>query len=203
MESNFKRIICFSIVICFSQFAFAQDSTFVTAHFIYGSKPKAEGERKWFGGKLGGHVGLEIYPGTILHFNPGGKVRAFRRKSPKGVYSTSSLEAFYCTFGCDTVKTMQIRIPISKAYQDTLKILSDSLKNNSPYPYAFFGMRCTAACYHILSYAGVYPKKTENYMLRRFFYPRRLRKFLIKDAKEHNWQVTRSSGNNRRKWDHD
>jgi hypothetical protein len=40
-------------------------------HFLYGSKPSREArdiEKKWFGGKLGGHVGIEITPDSILNF---------------------------------------------------------------------------------------------------------------------------------------
>jgi hypothetical protein len=43
----------------------------VVVHFLYGSKPSREArdiEKKWFGGKLGGHVGIEITPDSILNF---------------------------------------------------------------------------------------------------------------------------------------
>lgn len=183
--------------------AFAQDSLFVTVHVIYGSKPKAPGETEWFGGKWGGHVGLEIAPDRVIHFNPGGPFKVLRRKSDPGTYAESSVARFYCTFGCDTVKTMQVRIPVTATGRDSLIRMSDHYLANSPYPYAFFGMRCAAACYHLLSHASVFSGKSENTMIRRFFYPRRLRKFLLRESRKHQWEVIINEGTRRRKWDHD
>ena len=182
---------------------YAQDTLYATVHVIYGSKPKAPGETSWFGGKLGGHVGLEIAPDRVIHFNPAGQVKAFRRKSSPGNFVESTVEGFYCTFGCDTVKTLQVHIPITTAGSDSLAVISNRFLEQAPYPYAFFGMRCAAACYHLLSVASVFPEKSEGKMLRRFFYPRRLRKFVLKEAKRQHWTVIQTQGTQRRKWDHD
>ncbi len=182
---------------------FAQDTLYATVHVIYGSKPKAEGEGNWFGGKWGGHIGLEIAPDTVIHFNPGCEFTILRRKAGPGTYRSSTVESFYCTFGCDMVKTLQVRIPITAAGRDSLRAISERFLEEAPYPYAFYGMRCTAACYHLLSVASVFPEKSEGKMIRKFFYPRRLRKFLLRKARKNDWLVTRTEGSERRKWDHD
>lgn len=181
----------------------AQDSLFATVHVIYGSKPKVSTEGKWFGGKLGGHIGLEVSPGKVVHFNPGGAVGAWQKNSDTGRYVVSTLEGFYCTFGCDSVKQMAVKIPISAAEFKILDSIANHYVDRPPYPYAFFGMRCAAACYHLLSFTNVYPEISKRKMVRRFFYPRKLRKRLIRTAKKKQWKVTITEGRSSRKWDHD
>lgn len=182
--------------------AAAQDSSHITVHIIYGSKPAAPGENKWFGGKWGGHIGLQVGNDKIVHFNPGGKVRVFGKKSQPGTWVLSSINHFYCTFGCDTVKTMRVTIPVPKADKLHLDTVCGSFLNNAPYPYAFFGMRCTSACYHLLAEAAIFPEHSKGKMIRKFFYPRRLRRFLLRH-RGGDWVISGEKGTNRRKWDHD
>ena len=181
----------------------AQDSLFATVHVIYGSKPISKTEGKWFGGKWGGHVGLEVSPGKVVHFNPGGAVGAWQKNSDTGRYVVSTVEGFYCTFGCDSVKQLAVKIPITVAEFKVLDSIADHFVAQPPYPYAFFGMRCAAACYHLLSFTDTYPEISKRKMVRRFFYPRKLRKRLLKSAKKKYWKVTITEGRSSRKWDHD
>jgi hypothetical protein len=170
---------------------------------IYGSKPLVEGERHWFGGKLGGHIGLRLAKDSVMHFVPGGRVVATNLNSDIGRYLISSPKQFYRTFHADTTKTCQIFIPISPAQKQ--KLLNDSkpFVKEGPYPYAFFGMRCAAACYHLLSLADVTKDLSRSRMTWKFFYPRKLRKQLFKEAKSKGWIVTETKGSTKRKWDHD
>lgn len=184
-------------------FCQSSDTAYVTVHVIYGSKPSTKEGGKWFGGKLGGHIGLEVTPGNVVHFNPGGKFRIFGRKSEPGTYVSSKVSSFYCTFGCDSIKKLAIRIPVSKEAQLLVDSIGKVYCENSPYPYAFFGMRCTAACYHLLSVADAVPDFRKGKMIRKFFYPRRLRKKLLRKAAKNNWEVIRKEGSVTRKWDHD
>lgn len=194
----------YSLLLLFIHYSIsAQDSTHITVHVIYGSKPIAKGETKWFGGKLGGHIGLQVGKDKIIHFNPGGKVRAFGRSAEPGNYVLSSVREFYRTFHCDSAKRMQVTIPVTAEMKLQLDSVCGVFLKNPPYPYAFFGMRCTSACYHLLSVAGVYPEYSKKKMIRRFFYPRRLRKRLIRSAKDRNWKLTLTEWTVRRKWDHD
>lgn len=180
----------------------AQTDTLVV-EIIYGSKPKAAGERHWFGGKLGGHIGLTIGTDSVMHFVPGGRVAATNINSDTGRYLLSSHRSFYRTFYCDTTKTCRIFIPISRRQKQQLLETAQPFLKEGPYPYAFFGMRCAAACYHLLSLADVTKDRSRSSMTWKFFYPRKLRKFLFKEAKEKGWKITTTPGSTNRKWDHD
>ncbi|WP_343747801.1 hypothetical protein [Fluviicola sp.] len=182
--------------------AFSQKDTLVV-EVIYGSKPLSKEESHWFGGKLGGHIGLRIGQDSVLHFLPGRRVNATNANSDIGRYVISSEKQFYHTFYCDTLKTMQIFIPVD--HKQKLELLQSSAPfiQKGPYPYAFFGMRCAAACYHLLSLADVTEKHSKSKMTWKFFYPRKLRKFLLKKATENHWIVKQTAGSRKRKWDHD
>lgn len=170
---------------------------------IYGSKPLVEGERHWFGGKLGGHIGLRIGKDSVMHFVPGGRVAATNINSDTGRYLISNSKQFYRTFRADTTKTCQIFIPVSSAQRQKLLTDSKSFLKEGPYPYAFFGMRCAAACYHLLSLADVTKDLSRSRMTWKFFYPRKLRKGLFKEAKSNGWIIKQTPGSTKRKWDHD
>ena len=60
----------------------AQTDT-IRVHFLYGSRPAfsfRNDEREWFGGKLGGHVGIEYRNGLIIDFVPSGDFHIFPSK---------------------------------------------------------------------------------------------------------------------------
>lgn len=181
---------------------FSQTDTLVV-EIIYGSKPLTKDGADWFGGKLGGHIGLRIGKDSVMHFIPGGRVNATNMNSDIGRYIISSEKQFYKTFYCDTTKTCRIFIPVTHAQKQELLAASASFLQKGPYPYAFFGMRCAAACYHLLSLGKVTEKRSRSRMTWKFFYPRKLRKFLFKEADKNGWIVSHSKGSSKRKWDHD
>ncbi|MNU93882.1 hypothetical protein D3C71_838330 [compost metagenome] len=183
-------------------FAVCQKDTLVV-EIIYGSKPLTKDGRHWFGGKLGGHIGLRIGQDSVMHFVPGGSVRATNVNSDIGRYLISSEKRFYRTFYCDTTKTCRIFIPITPIQKQELLLAAAPFLQKGPYPYAFFGMRCAAACYHLLSLSKVTKKISKSSMTWKFFYPRKLRKFLFKEADKNGWIVKHSVGSSKRKWDHD
>lgn len=179
----------------------SQDTLYV--YSVYGSKPLDDSESKWFGGKLGGHVGLGINRDSIYHFNPGGHVGAFGKKDQPGSWHLSNEDEFKCTFGCDSNKVLVVSIPVSHNEWLAVKETANQALYSPTYPYAFFGMRCAAACYDLLSYGGVVKKKSKSAMIRKNFYPRKLRKRLLKMAKKEGWKTELSPGRVSRKWDHD
>ena len=66
-----KNIFILSLLLLCTAQLFAQDSTMLKVHFLYGSKPKKafkHMQKKWFGGLIGGHAGIECGDGKILHF---------------------------------------------------------------------------------------------------------------------------------------
>ncbi|WP_343632281.1 hypothetical protein [Fluviicola sp.] len=182
--------------------AVSQTDTLVV-EVIYGSKPIEKSERHWFGGKLGGHIGLRIGNDSVMHFVPGGRVAATNINSDTGKYLLSSSRQFYRTFYCDTTKTCRIFIPVTPAQKQQLLKDSGPFLKAAPYPYAFFGMRCAAACYHLLSLADVTKDRSRSSMTWKFFYPRKFRKFLFKEATKKGWKITSTPGSIKRKWDHD
>lgn len=190
------------ILLLFSIKCFSQTDTLVV-EIIYGSKPIHKSEKNWFGGKLGGHIGLKIGEDSVMHFVPGGRVHATNLNSDTGRYLISSSKQFYRTFHCDTTKICRIFIPVTPAQKQQLLQDSKIFLENGPYPYAFFGMRCAAACYHLLSLADVTEDRSRSRMTWKFFYPRKLRKFLFKEAREKGWKIEHTEGSTKRKWDHD
>ncbi len=67
---NYCRLLCICLFcsICCK----AQDTTYIQVKFLYGSKP-ARGyhneEARWFGGILGGHVGIGMDSNQVISFN--------------------------------------------------------------------------------------------------------------------------------------
>jgi hypothetical protein len=190
------------IVLLQSVNCFSQTDTLVV-EIIYGSKPLTESESHWFGGKPGGHIGLKIGKDSVMHFVPGGRVAATNINSDTGKYLISGTKQFYRTFRTDTTKTCRIFIPISSAQKQKLLRDSKSFLKEGPYPYALFGMRCAAACYHLLSLADVTKDLSKSRMTWKFIYPRKLRKYLFKEATKNRWKIEETPGSTKRKWDHD
>lgn len=194
------KLLFFILLISYSTSA-QSDSIYV--HFVYGSKPFSKEGEKWFGGKLGGHVGLEAGKDSVFHFNPSGKVSAFGKPTERGTWAQSYRKQMLCSFGCDSIKTLTIAIPVDskqkKAIQDSALYFLD----HSPYTYSFFGMRCTAACYHLLSIGNLFPKMIPQQMARKNFYPRKLRKRLLSLAIQNQWNYYTTPGSKQRIWDHD
>jgi hypothetical protein len=177
-------------------------------HFLYGSKPSREfrdEEEKWFGGKLGGHVGIELNPGQVADFIPSGDFHIFGKKSPKhGRFVLRSADSFWSMFGADkdSARTLTIVIPLNLKSRLQLDSVVAEYLHTSPYDYAFFGMRCAAAAYDLLGKSGLLEERTIHGTCWRYFYPRKLRRKLLKVAEEQGWRIVRSEGTHRRIWDH-
>ena len=199
-------LFLFSILCCD---VFAQDTTFLKVHFLYGSKPKREfksSERKWFGGILGGHVGLEADDNRIINFVRSGKFHWFaKRNNPHGRYSVHSTHRFYSIFryDADSVKKAIVYIPITSRQKLKLDSITSAYTTQTPYDYAFIGMRCGAATYEMLAQLGILKRYNHGKTYRKIFYPRRLRKRIFKKAEENHWRVERSNGSVTRKWERD
>jgi hypothetical protein len=64
-------------------------------------------------------------------------------------------------------------------------------------------MRCAAASYDVLSQIGLFKPKSKNWMVNRIFYPRRLRKRMLKMAAEKGYKSHKQPGRKTRKWEKD
>jgi hypothetical protein len=202
------RFYFFLLFLIYFNSLLSQDSIYLKIHFLYGSKPlKAyKNEPKWFGGILGGHVGLESDSGKILNFLPVGKFHIFPKKKDKhGAYALYSSAQFYGYFGGnpDSVKKTTVFIPISKQQKMEFDSISKAYLESTPYDYALFGLRCGAASYKILGQLGILPKYTFGKTLRTITHPRKLRKRLLKKTTENGWKIVRKQGSDRRKWEKD
>ncbi|WP_315824160.1 hypothetical protein [Paraflavitalea speifideaquila] len=96
-------LIC---IACFlSSLAWASDTIFLKVHFLYGSKPLKEysaTESKWFGGILGGHVGIEADSNQILNFLPAGAFHVFKKQNNRhSIYAEHNERSFYAILGGD------------------------------------------------------------------------------------------------------
>lgn len=176
-----------------------QDS--IKLHFLYGSKPAKghkDSEVKHFGGLKGGHVNIEAN-GRVLDFLPG-KCPIFpKNKKPSGGFYVNNTVA-----GNESGnKMVTIVVPVSPDKLQILEKIFDSVAQKTPYDYAVFGMRCAAATYDVLSGVGLVKKISNRTNVFKHFYPKLLRKRLLKWAEKNNYQVITREGRPSRKWEKD
>jgi hypothetical protein len=186
----------------------SQDAPFLKVHFLYGSKPlkKYKSEQKWFGGILGGHVGIESDSDKVWNFMPIGKFHLFAKKADKhGIFLESSDAHFYRYFGGlpQDIKQSIVYIPISLNQKQQFDSLTRAYLKNTPYDYALFGMRCGAATYEILGQLNIVPQFGYAKTWCTIIYPKKLRKQLFKKAIKNNWRIENQAGSETRKWETD
>lgn len=175
----------------------------IQVYFLYGSRP-AKGykkqEKKMFGGIHGGHVSIGV-DDNIVGFGPVGKFHllAKRRKNCHSGYRCEE----QTSFNIDSVgkKYVTITIPLADSQYVKIQQIHNNYLNNPPYDYAFMGMRCAAASYDVLSQIGILKKKSHTATALSIFYPRRLRRRMLKMAKENGWKVHRKEGSKTRIWE--
>ncbi len=181
----------------------------LTVRFLYGSKPKPEHKReqkRWFGGMLGGHVGIQYDSTRFLSFFYEGRVHIFQRKNRKnGRYDLQSKEEFNYIMDkdVDSVKTLVIHIPVTKKQKEKFYSICQSYIENTPYDYAFFGVRCGSSTYDVLSQVGVIKRYSYFRMWSKIFYPKKLRFRLKREAKKNGWRMEKKKGTYKRIWERD
>jgi hypothetical protein len=201
--------IAFLFLLNISIHASISDSAIIKIHFLYGSRPfklYKSIESKWFGGMLGGHVGIEIGKDSVLSFLPKCKFNLFQRKSLKcGYFTIQSVRDFYEVLGgrYDSVKRTEICVPITIGQKSRLYSISAAYTKKTPFDYAFFGMRCAAAAYYVMGKAGILEMASDRLPWLEIFYPKILRRKLLALSERNNWSVVRKEGTKRRKWEKD
>lgn len=197
------------IILCFGCLqSFAQNTFYIKVHFLYGSKPmrNAIAEKKWFGGLKGGHVGVEIDSNKILNFSHKGSFHVIESKRKfHSKFSLHNFNDFYSIFKTDAkeVKKAIVLIPITIAQKQILDSVSNVYLNKTPYDYAFWGMRCAAATYDILSKINIVKPYHKEKLMKKIFYPQLLRKRILAESKKNNWTVITEQGSSKRKWEKD
>ena len=204
------RLTLLILVLCSQTFtALAQDSTTFKVLFLYGSKPKKEFkdvEYEWFGGILGGHEGIQLDSNTVIDFVPSGRFHKIAHTTDfSSDFVTHDPENFFTLFGSpkDSVKHLIVTIPISGQQKVRLDSITANYLENTPYDYAFLGMRSGGATYDILSQIGIVKDYGYHRTYLKIFYPKKLRKRLIKKAAKHKWHLYSQEGGERRKWERD
>lgn len=203
------RYIIGFLLCCLTISSFAQDTAWLKVHFLYGSKPHKQfkaTEHKWFGGMLGGHVGIEGDSNLIVNFTPHGEFHWFAKKHNRhSRYVVHSYDGFYAIMGSggDSVKKAIVYVPVTPQQKLQFDSLTRAYRNATPYDYALFGMRCGAAAYDILGHIGVLPAYGYGKTWKKIFYPKKLRKRLLKKANQQHWLVVREDGTYKRKWETD
>ena len=196
MRALFILISVFLVNTCF-----ASDTTYtIKLNFLYGSRP-AKGyrqqESKLFGGIKGGHVNIEA-GGRVLDFTPGNNPLFPHNKKPSGGFSINPS----VTWDNDD-KWKTIVIPVSEVQYMALQKIFDSVAARTPYDYAIFGMRCAAASYDVLSKIGLFKEYSNDKNVITHFYPKLLRKKILKWADKNNYTVISNEGRRSRKWESD
>jgi len=173
----------------------------IKINFLYGSKP-AKGckqtESKCFGGLKGGHVNIEA-GGRVLDFRPGKNPLFPQNKKPTGGYSIS--ETAYKNKEKD--KWTTVIVTVNEEQFTKLRKLFDSFSVKTPYDYSVFGMRCAAASYDVLSEIGLFNEISNSKNVLEHFYPKLLRKKILKWAEKNNYAVIKNEGRPSRKWESD
>jgi len=181
---------------------FASDTTYtIKINFLYGSRP-AKGyyqqESKLFGGIKGGHVNIEA-GGRVLDFRPGNNPLLPNNKKPTGGFSIN--QSIY--WNSETDKWTTVIIPVSEDQYMALQKIIDSVAAKTPYDYAIFGMRCAAASYDVLSKIGLFKEYPNTKNVITHFYPKLLRKKVLKWAAGNNYTIITHDGRPTRKWESD
>src|SRR5690349_15487231 len=109
-----KHTLLLLFLVCIIDQWSAQDSTFIRVHFLFGSRPARNfrhEEARYFGGVLGGHVGIEGDSNQVLNFVPSGKLHIIAKKKDRhSRYTIHSKEHFDEIFDTrhDSVKMLSI-----------------------------------------------------------------------------------------------
>jgi hypothetical protein len=202
-------ITCLFFLLLMMQDGEAHDTTFIKVHFLYGSKPLKQyrkSEPVWFGGILGGHVGIEGDPDRILNFVPHGKFHLFPQNVKHSRYAIDSVNYFYSRLGGqhpDSAKQAIVIIPVTLQQKHKFDSITAVYLQQTPYDYALAGMRCGAAAYEILSQLGIMPKLSLSQASLRIIYPKKLRVQLLAEARKNGWVIVRHNGTCHRKWETD
>jgi len=188
---------------------YSQSTTCLKVHFLYGSKPLKkykDTEQKWFGGVLGGHVGIEGDSDKIVNFVPAGEFHLIaKKKNRHSRYAVHSFDNFYAIMGGDpdSVKKAIVFIPVTAEQKQKFDSIVAVYLQHTPYDYAFWGMRCGAAAYEILGQLNILPPYSYRKTFRKIFYPKKLRRRLFKKANQNGWLIMKQNGSVRRKWEQD
>jgi hypothetical protein len=134
----------------------------------------------------------------VLDFHPGNNPLFPKNKKPSGGFTINNSVRWD---GDDKWKT--VIIPVTESQYMELQKVFDSVATKTPYDYAIFGMRCAAASYDVLTKIGLFKEYSNKKNVITHFYPKLLRKKILKWAEQNNYTILSNEGRNSRKWESD
>lgn len=198
-------VIIFSFFLTSHSFSQRDSTHTIKVIFLYGSKPKhkfKDTESKYFGGIHGGHVSI-IVDDIDYGFEPvttkGAHIFPQKKKYSQFVERKLYGQGRYGKGS----KTATFIIPITQKQYDEINNLHGNYCRQTPFDYAFFGMRCAASAQDILAQIGITKKRSRFMTVTGTFYPKLLRKRLFKLAKKNHYEIIRTEGRETRKWEKD
>ena len=167
----------------------------------------------------GGHVGVEYAPGKVLSFQPlkytgiassGHLITSSNKKNFNSCFRTYSETRMWNVLGnyygnIDSLRRAVFVIPVTAAQKKILDSLAGQYTRESPYDYAFLGMRCASATYDVLQAAGIVPEYKHE-LWYNVFTTRQFRYLLYREYlhnKDKGWQLYTCKGSVSRKWEKD
>ncbi len=184
--------------------AYSQGSPVIKVFFRYGSIPATgfeNSEYEEIGGIRGGHVSLGI-DSLEIGFTNIGWIHVFPHKEDyNAVYYIKHVEDFLLEI--QNVKFVIFEVPLSTEQYHKLKAILHDYVANTPYDYAFFGMRCASATYEVLSQIGLFEPLPRGRNVISNFYPRLFRLKMFRLARQENYTITRQKGRISRIWEED
>ncbi len=172
----------------------------------------------WVAKLHGGHVGIEYAPDKVLSFQPetyGGLAASghflpnFRKRNFNSCFRTVTVSRMWNCLGnhynnIDSLRRAVFVIPITPAQRLLLDSLVDRYTDQTPYDYAFFGMRCASSTYDVLQTAGILPKS--DMIWYNVFTTQEFRYLLYREYlrnKDKGWELYTVKGSQSRKWEKD
>ena len=167
----------------------------IVVHFIHGSKRIEEDcdyKKERLGGYLGGHVEIEVAAHVYGFSYDSLPINYFPRSKFNSKYEKRTKEKWLKHTKYD--KVTSLHIPVNTAQKQNLIKIVTSHHKNPPYDYSFWGQRCTSSAAIVLSDAKIIGKLNNTTSIISFYYPKLLRRTLLKLALKNDYLVKRKPG---------
>lgn len=200
----FRRISALCLLFPIFLSVAAQESHMIRVFFRYGSIPVQgyeDSEYAEMGGMYGGHVSIGL-DSLEIGFDHTKGVHLFNHERVRhSIFYSEPIRQFESEI--KDKKYVTFFVPITDEQYDQLKGILQEYMKQTPYDYAFFGMRCASATYDVLSQIGLFPPLSRNKNIYSNFYPKLFRRKMFKLAKEKQYTIIRQRGRLTRIWDED
>ena len=206
---NFTFMVCkrwllvFGTLLVISGLA-AQEEHIIRVIFRYGSIPVHGYEKVEYeevGGLYGGHVSFGI-DSLEIGFTNRKRLHLFNDKDDfESLFYWEYLKNYENQLL--SKKVVVFMVPLTGEQYVKLRAILMQYIENTPYDYAFFGMRCASATYDVLSQIGLFEPLPRFRNMVSNFYPRRFRAKMFRLAQENHYTIIKHTGRLTRIWEED